>query len=113
MELEVVWSGADRDTYLCIPEPSQPVLRVRPCAPIARREDHTQLKARLLALFAERPIWRVRDVRERLDVDAAVLGGVIQRARAQRVIKSTGYGRVALVGTQRTLASERDRKAAA
>ncbi len=99
MSYETVWHGGLRDVYLCVPEPSQPVLRVKPCIlpPPRKHDDHSAVKRQMFALLAERSAWRVRDLRQRLDVDATVLAGLIQRARAHREIRSVSYGRIALV----------------
>jgi hypothetical protein len=96
--LEVVWSGSDRDVYLCVPDPAPATLRVTPMSipPASPYASRKVLKGQVLALLGERD-WTRQELRVVLQADRLVLSGVIHRLRQAGLIKCIGFGRYAKV----------------
>ncbi len=100
MELEHVWSGADKHTYLCIP-PIDPG-RMKTCIP--DRLDPTVPKANysrerriVLDALASRPSWKTKDLARELDLSYMMVSGFISHWINSGTIARVGLGEYRLV----------------
>ncbi len=101
-EYEVLWSGAHKDTYLCIPPLVMgEAVRARPgdLQPRATRSYTTQehVKRELLALLPTKKVWRVADLIERMRGRNTTVYALLFAMRMAGTVRSSGYGRVSWV----------------
>jgi hypothetical protein len=99
IEYEIRFSGRE---LLCVPEPEtpkEPVLRQTHTPtpeydPVYQRRG--TVRDRMFTLMATKDEWAVKELRIALDVDPAVICGLLLRGKTNGLIESRGYGRVAL-----------------
>ena len=100
-EMVVVWSGANRDVYLCIPPLSLgEAVRGRPgeIPPQPSRRMHTsraEFRRELLKLLPFKPEWRVGDLAFTLKCSRSTLYQILYQLRTSGAVTSSAYGRVA------------------
>lgn len=103
-ELVVIWDGSHQDSdrdLLCVQLPGRSLTAQRlparhPSEPETCHERTQRIREQLIDLLRERPVWTTQEVRERLQADRLILGGIIQRAKAVGTIRSVSYGVIAL-----------------
>lgn len=98
-ELIVVWSGSDKDVYLCVP----PIPKREPIIPATmqpadrgRYQDRSQQKRVVLQLLAERETWAAKDLQKLAGISSRMLHGLIQRWVDDGTVRRCGYGVVGL-----------------
>lgn len=106
MTYEVLWDGSHKGCnadLLCVGNP--PTLRetLYRELPVLRRSRHEE-RAELLKLLAQRPIWRIADLGDRVGLVGSMLHGLITRLKNDGLIVSVSYGKVSLRTRQETAA---------
>jgi len=105
MEYEIVWCGAHKDRYLCIPEPEvRDLSHVKPAGHTVnpwKYESREPLRQRVLAVIATRKTWFSGALRLRMGIDRATFFNLIRDLETKGFVTHPSRGVVALRAGER------------